>query len=252
MKLRILTLSCSALVALSSGSALAATILIDDFETSEGHFNLSPTFSGTTTGEAVPGTSTADRVTDVVYQGEGAQRIFLDDDPNVDVASTDPIQTWRLRHLSGGGTPANNLTLQNTATGYVGYYLLSSTPNLQASIMLDDGTGLERAAYLPIIADGQWHLYEWQFSDASMWEPFAGTGANGEINAATVTIDSIFINAIDSDPLNLGPDQDAVFYIDAVATDPDGNISVQVPEPSSAVLLSLAIGAAVVARRRRV
>lgn len=242
-----LTISCALL--LGSLGAEAQLLVIDNFEVDEGHFNLSPSFSGTTTGETETGPgagpSTADRVEGEGLDSFASQRIFLDDSPAADVPSTDPVQAWRARLLSGGGTPANNVTLQATAEGYVGYFLKTTTPNLQASIMIDDGTGLERATYLNIIPDGAWHLYEWKFSDVDAWEPFAGTGANGEINATGVTIDSIFISAIKD--LSIA-DQDATFYIDNVSTNPLGSV---IPEPSSVVLAGFAAAGVLGLRRRR-
>ena len=185
------------------------------------------------------------------FAGSYSQRIFIDDDPRSDVASTNPVQAWRARLLSGAGTPANNLTLQNTATGYVGFYLKTTTPNLLASIMLDDGPDHERARFIEIPADGEWHLFEWQFANEDDWEPFAGNTPNGKIDASTVTIDSIFIAALKLPTIPDTPaqDQDAVFYIDNVSTNPEGHI--QIPEPASVVLAGFAAAAVIGFRRRR-
>ena len=234
-------------VLLTASAASAAPVVIDSFDVDEGHFTQAPSFSGTTTGETetAPGVgpSTADRVTDEAFAGAGSQRIFLDDNPNANVPGE--VEAWRLRHLSGGGTIANNVAL--TASGYVGYYLKTSTPNLQASIMLDDGsTGhLERAVRVPITADNQWHLYQWNIDDDAQWDAFAGTGANGTIESATATIDSIFIDAV-----RTSGDQDAVFFIDSVSHDPNGPLP-PVPEPMAAGVIAVgAVGA--LARRRRI
>ena len=236
--------------AVASPSLFAATTILDDFEASEGHFINDPDFSGTTQGETITdGPSTADQVSTAAYQGTASQQVFLDDDPASNVANPATF-TWQLRHLSGGGTPANNIGILNGGTTWVGYYLMTTTPNLQASLMLDDGTALERAAFVPIIADGAWHLYEWELADTSMWDGFAGTGNNGEINGATVTLDSIFVAALDSDPANPGPDQDATFFVDAVAYNTEGRIEV-VPEPSGLLLAGLTAFGALSRRRRR-
>src|SRR5688572_12109540 len=227
-------------LALLIGSARAANIVIDDFEVDEGHFNLHPSFSGSTTGETDlggTGPSTADQDLTGGISGLASQRIFLDDDPLADVPSTNPVQAWRLRHLSGGGTIANNTPLTVSPNGHVGYYLRTTTPDLLASIMIDDGTTghLERASYISIIPDGNWNLYQWQFSDPNQWEGFAGTGVNGMIDSTTtVTIDALFVVA-----LKTSGDQDAVFNVDYFATNPDGPLT-PVPEPATGVLLGLA------------
>lgn len=243
-----LVIGCALLLSVSITQA--QTIVIDDFELDEGHFTTSPSFSGSTHGEMpiVDGVdpSTADRVDTEAFQGSYSQRIFLDDDPELDEPGSVPLRAWQARLLSGGGTPANNLTLQNTATGYIGFFLKTTTPNLLASIMIDDGPALERARFLPISDDGEWHLYEWKLSDPDDWEPFAGTNPNGEINAVTITIDSIFISAL-KDP-NI-PDQDAVFYIDNVSMNPEGHI--QIPEPASVILAGAAAATVIGFRRRR-
>jgi hypothetical protein len=152
------------------------------------------------------------------------------------------VQAWRLRHLSGSGTPGNNVSL--LASGYVGYYLRTFTPDLQASILIDDGTGLERASYQPIIADGEWHLYQWNFDDELQWEGFAGATPNGVIDADTVTIDAIFVNAIKT----VG-DQDAILNLDYVAANPDGLID-PIPEPASCAFLAACVPAFALRRRR--
>jgi hypothetical protein len=236
-----------AVCALAGASVHAANIVIDDFEGSEGHFTSLPSTSGTTTGETETapsiGPSTADLDTTVSISGISSQRIFLDDDPSADVPSTNPVQAWRLRHLSGGGTPANNLSF--VASGYVGFYLRTATPDLQASIFIDDGAALERASYIPIIGDGAWHLYQWNLDDDTQWEAFAGTTPNGIIDSATVTIDGIFVNA-----LKTSGDQDAIFNLDYVVANPDGLIT-PVPEPASGMFFAFCGAVAILHSRRR-
>ena len=243
----------------SAPAASAAAIIIDDFEVNEGRFTAAANGSGTTAG-IVFANSVMDRTTDPadVLQGIGAQRLFIDDDTAVDSPDFPTgSAAWRLRHLSGGGTPANNLTLDVTLDGYIGYYLKTLTPSLQASIYLDDGLGpnangtggaTERGRFIDIISDGEWHLYQWQFMNPSDWEPFAATVpavANGQIDSTTVTIDGLLIRA-----LKTGEDQDATVFIDNVMYDPEGPISV-IPEPSSAALLLIGALSLSHLRRRR-
>lgn len=226
-----------------SVSADAAVVVIDDFEVNEGHFAQDPDFSGSTAGQTVTagvGPSVADRDTTEFFAGAASERIFMDDNPAVN----DPGGgAWRLRFLSGGGTPANNATLD--ATGFVGYWLKTTTPNLRAGIMVDDGAALERSTRTPIIADGQWHLYQWDFDNADQWDAFAGTAPNGAIDAATVTLDALYVDAILAGD---GSDQDATFFIDNVSHNNEGEIPI--PEPTSLGMLGVA-GLALLARRQR-
>src|SRR5687768_17126394 len=91
-----------------------AAIVFDDFNTTEGHFNVAPNFSSTSVGE--DSTSTADRVTtDSPLEGAGHQKLVLIHD-----TTTTPL---RIRHLSGSGTPANNTSFTTSAgeDGFFGY-----------------------------------------------------------------------------------------------------------------------------------
>lgn len=234
-----------------AGAAHAQTSILENFESGEGRFDRAPSFSGTTAGETETspgvGPSTADRSTAEAYEGSGSQRIFMDDDPASDAPGT---LAWRLRHLAGGGSPGTT-NPAFASTGYIGYYLKTTTPNLRAGIFIDDGAALELSTKTPVIADGQWHRYQWQFSDANQWDAFAGTGPNGQIDSASVSIDGLYIDAV-KDPTIA--DQDAVFFIDAVALNPTGEINVAgnpaVPEPAAVGLLAPLAGA-LIARRRR-
>jgi hypothetical protein len=217
--------------------AHAAVVVIDDFEINEGHFTSNPnTGSGSTQGfvEAGGTAATADRVTTEAFAGLASQQIILDDDTLV-AGSGANLDSWRLRHLSGGGTPANNVSMTNNVadTTYVGYWLKTSSPGLEASISIDDGPALELGSWRNITADGEWHLYQWRLQDVADWEPFAGTAPNGSIEAAAVTIDSVFLRGGAGFPT--GTDFNAVFFIDDVSWNPTGTI----PEPSGTVLLAL-------------
>ena len=217
--------------------ARAAVTVIDDFEANEGHFAQAPNFSGSSAGFAAA--STADRTTEAFFSGAASEKLFIDDV----VGTNDPGGgAWRLRFLSGGGTPANNVTLDST--GFVGYWLRTTTPNLRAGIMIDDGAALERSVRTAIIADGEWHLYQWDFDNDAQWDAFAGTAPNGAIDAAQVTIDALYVDAALAGD---GSDQDATFYIDAVSFDPTGEIAV--PEPTALGLVG--VGALMLTRRRR-
>ena len=226
-----------------AASARAAVLVIDDFEAGEGHFAQDPDFSGSSAGQTVNagvGPSTADRDITEFFSGAASERLFIDDNPAVNAPDG---TSWRIRFLSGGGTPANNATLNTT--GYVGYWLKTTAQNLRAGILIDDGAALERSTRVPIVGDGAWHLYQWNFDDDTQWDGFAGTGPNGVIDAATATIDGLWIDAVLAGD---GSDQDATFFVDDVSHNPDGEIPV--PEPTSLALL-VPGALALLARRRR-
>jgi hypothetical protein len=78
---------------------------------------------------------------------------------------------------------------------------------------VDGNTALERGYLQTVIADSQWHLYQWSLDNASHWDAYSG-GANGEIDAPTgfVTIDSIWFSGTGN----------AQVYLDNVSNNPLG------------------------------
>jgi hypothetical protein len=144
-----------------------------------------------------------------------------------------------MRFLSGGGTITNNVDFG--PDGYIGYFIRTTTPGLITAPGVDDAGGLELGAFKTIIADGAWHLYQFNLDDDTQWDFFAGT-ANGAIDSTTtVSLDSIFVQGATSGTVDL--------YLDTVAYNKTGDLTSVIPEPGSIGLLSL--GALSVLMRRR-
>ena len=175
----------------------------------EGTFHRSPTVSGSTTSN-VSG-STATRSTAEALSGSHSQLLDITYEESSD---TD----FLVRHISGarygfldGGTNAAARidNLQFESIGSVGFWLKTDDPGVQVSIALDDpGTG-DRGMLKEVIADNQWHKYEWFLDEPYEWEAWIGAG-NGQIDGTTVTIDSI----------QLIGSTDAQIYLDDVFWDP--------------------------------
>ncbi len=175
----------------------------------EGVFHRSPTFSGSTTANVAG--STADRTSAEAFTGTHSQLI----DITYDESSG---EDFLLRHvagakysdISGFNTAAERIAnLQFNATGSVGFYLKTDDPGLQVALAIDDpGTG-DRGIKQDVIADNQWHRYEWFLDEDDFWETWTGF-SNGVIDGDRVTLDSIqfFGNA------------DAQVYLDEVFWDP--------------------------------
>jgi uncharacterized lipoprotein YddW (UPF0748 family) len=166
--------------------------VIDDFESDEDHFGWNYNLSPQTTGLASQ--TTIERVTTDAHDGLGSQQLNL--------VSCIPGGAWTLRHNSGIGSaaaPAGNVPL--AATGYVGFWLKTDDPGITVRLSIDDpvagNSALEQGYSQSVVADNQWHLYQWNFVDDARWDAYAG-GANGNIDAylagGNVTIDSIFFS----------------------------------------------------------
>lgn len=253
MKFRPFHLAFFLVSTLISGAASlkAAVIVIDDFEAGEGHFASAINTSGSI--RRVLPSSTAEQSFLEFFQGSASQQLVIN--RNTDPAATAPAfpsgpGEWFLRHLSGGGTIANNAAIPNTGNTWVGYWVKTTSSNLKAGIIIDDdynGTNNnhEISTFQDIQADGLWHLYQFPLSNPDSWESFAkgtnNTGPGGEINSASVSIDSLtFLGAS-------GVADTSTFYIDNVTYSTDGPIPI--PEPSTAALAGL--GTLMLRRRNR-
>jgi hypothetical protein len=244
-----------ALTVLAIGLSLsrrAAAVVFDDFNVSEFHFGYAPSFSGSST--SVTTASTAVRIEDeaLALEGVGFQQIVL-------IHNEADTVNFRSRHISGGnpgptppGTPvygsanaANQIGnagfLFDTTSGtdgWIGYYVRTTATGWVTSINLD-GPGIGTSPPLvpgtliadmdaglskPLIADGEWHLYEWDL-DANEGEhswgavPGIGGGHGGGLIDTTHSIDSIWFRNLES---NFA---DATIDLDFVALNPNGSVA---------------------------
>lgn len=177
---------------------------LTDFEADEGYFIWSTSASGSNQG--ILAGSSATRVTSAAHDGGASQRIVIDGDPG----------GWFLRHLSGSGSPPANPATNETlhSSGYLGFWLKTDDPGVTVQVAVDDpSTTVDRGLPQAVIADGRWHLYEWDLSDDSQWEAWTSL-ADGTLGGAVTTLDSIQFSGAG----------DAVIYLDGVAHNPDGSL----------------------------
>jgi autotransporter-associated beta strand protein len=193
--------------------------VLDDFEVNEGHFGWSYNLSPPSQVFGLSNATTIDRVTSD-FQGVGVASQLLN-------LVTDGSANWQLRHNSGivsAAQPTGNVPL--APTGSVGFWLKTDDPTAsEIQIAIDDpvaagATAIEKGRPLAIIADNQWHLYQWNFEDDDDWVTF-NAGSNGEIDATngTITIDSIWITGSGNVQL----------FLDTVSHNPNGLLAALLP-----------------------
>jgi PEP-CTERM motif-containing protein len=187
---RFTALTAAMIAALGLSAANAASITFDDFNVNEGHFNLAPSFSGSNAN--VAGSSTADRNATAANnpggakEGAGFERIVLN--------TTTAGSSTRLRFLSGGGTPANNVlfTTSGATDGFIGFYVRTTSPGWTVQLALDGPLpDLQGGVPKNVTADGNWNLYEWNLDAAADWGAVASIGGNATFEQGNQTIDSI-------------------------------------------------------------
>lgn len=225
-----------------SGHARGDVVTLADFQDAEG----APSFDGFTWDPNGSGQSVGltDASTSVISSAGGGlddtyfNRLTIIDDPATD-ASTFPTPpaggtAWSVRHYH----PSQNSLIIGSA-GYVGYYARTTASGILLSMGLDDPAGgTEGARPQSAIADGEWHLYQWNLADADDWAPMFGP-SDGVIGG-NATMDALFFWGAENNGAT------NVLDIDSLVLNAAGPI----PEPATAALLGLA-GLAGLARRRR-
>ena len=180
--------------------------MLDTFDVNEGHFIFNYNASPASQTAGLTLATTIDRVTDQAQAGAGSQLLNL---------VSDGTPSWKMRHNSGSpgnqAAPAGNVPLPST--GYVGFWLKTDDAGLTVQIVLDDPNTGEMGTLKEIVADNQWHLYQWNLDDDSQWDGWVN--GNGSVDQATVTIDSIYFYGAG----------DAQVYLDSVSHNPNGMLA---------------------------
>ena len=164
---------------LNPGSG-GGTTWLDRFESGVGHFNTSPSYSGSTTG--ISTASSATRTCTTRYAGSCSLRVLLKDNPNTSAS-------WAVRLLSGGGSPGSNTAISR-ANGSIGFWVYAGGSGMSVAVGIDDSDGTERSTSRAIPAN-QWTYVSWSLTNANQWN--AWVGGNGAITAGTVKLDAIWL-----------------------------------------------------------
>ncbi len=192
-------------------------VILEDFTDGPGLFASGPHISGSTRG-IHPQRSELVYLDDGFARGDPCQRVVIVQDSDRNTPG------FLLRHLAGRGEPRQNAPLE--ARGWIGLLARTTSTDLRVALAIDDqanpasneALGLERSVARDLIADGRWHLYQWNLEDPAQWENFAM--GDGRIDGPTLTLDAILISS------DLERDGDThTVLIDKVAHRPDGDLS---------------------------
>lgn len=164
---------------LNPGSS-GGTTYLDRFESSVGHFNTSPAYSGSTTGISTASTATRDCANR--HAGSCSLRVLLKDNPNTSAA-------WAVRLLSGSGNPGSNTAISR-ANGSIGFWAYAGGSGMSVAVGIDDSDGTERSTSRSLPAN-TWTYVSWSLTDANQWN--AWVGGNGAITASSVKLDAIWL-----------------------------------------------------------
>ncbi len=182
-------------------------------------FSLSPTYSGST--EGVLSSSSSQVIqSDQAFQRGWYQRLTIKDDAG-------DANGWLVRHVSGSSA-SKSQNISRATSGYVGFWARTSTAGVETAIAIDDINNVtsDRSVRQSLIADGQWHLYEWNLEDDSQWEGWVD-GDGHIIPNSTFTLDSLQF---------FGPNADAIIDLDMISHNALGSLTGLIPEPAAAML----------------
>lgn len=162
----------------TGGTTTTTTTILDSFESSEGHFNTSPTYSGTTQGLST--SSTAERSTSAKKNGSYSEQLKL-------VDNTSSSTNWQVRFLSASGTVSSNVAMTRS-TGRFGFWVYTASSGVTVAALIDDSDGIE-VSTSKTATQNTWTYVEWKLDDSAQWS--AWYGGDGALTASTVTLDAI-------------------------------------------------------------
>jgi hypothetical protein len=260
--MRIFASSLAALTLLAGGvfTAHAAPVYLQDYEAPgnlDAPFNLQPHFSGSTQGvQNDAGEGPVSTIIHVNNDGapgtSGSAELFIPYDLNDDAGGppTAGGWAWQVRFLPNSGASPSVTNPVFTTDGYLGYWLKveagAGAVMFTGPALDDPGTTQATVGDLKaVIADGQWHLYQWNMDDASQFDtPWkdvfddASTLGDGTL-AASASFDAIAI--VSTTPVT------ATVRIDQIGYDNAGRL---VPEPTTLALVVIGLVGIVAGNRR--
>ncbi|MCF7832356.1 MAG: T9SS type A sorting domain-containing protein [Candidatus Marinimicrobia bacterium] len=173
------------------------SLMLDNFEDGLGHFYRQPDYSGSCKG--ISSESWSDTSSETSYIDEHSLKIVLKDD-------TSSSEDWKIRLLSGQGTPGYNVQFPRTRELH--FALRTNQSGMEVAVLIDDGISeLESSLRLAVLGDNNWHTYSVRLDSAELWTNYYN--GDGAINTDYITLDALMFYA----PQQLA---DRIVYLDAV------------------------------------
>jgi hypothetical protein len=247
----------------------AAPIFLQDYEAPGGldePFNRAPDASGSSEGildddaPNDPGTSaialeTADGTLGTT---QSALITIVDEAPPAADSAGANGTAYHVRLIPNAGASPTATNPAFATDGFVGFYLkadpAAAAALLEVAPLLEDSGGTlagSGGVLRPVIADGLWHLYEWDMDNPAdfpnTFESFYGGTPAAETLDATASFDSIAI-------LSRGVDgqSSAAIKIDQIGYNNEGHLPQApiIPEPASLLLFACGMLSVCLALRR--
>lgn len=265
--MRFHTLAAALALAALCSTSQAAPVFLQDYEAPgdlDEPFNRSPDASGSTEGVLDddapnnPGTSTItlDTADGVLGTSQSALLTIVDEAPPAADSAGANGTAYHIRLIPNASAGVSATNPAFATDGFIGFYLkadpTAAAALLEVAPLLEDAGGTlagSGGALKPVIADGQWHLYEWDMDNPAdfpnTFESFYGGTPAAETLDATASFDSIAIISRGVDGLS-----SASIKIDQIGYDNAGRLPPAViPEPGSLVLGCGMLGLALARRR---
>ncbi len=163
---------------------------LTDFELNDGYFGNATDFS--IHNQNLGPATTTQRASSDAHDGAFSQRIDIDLDESAS-------SSFLFHHNAGTDLagPGNLFTAKREANlalqslGSIGFWLMTDSIDLTVGLTLDDdGDGTEQSLFQDVIADGQWHQYQWSLEDPAIWSSALYDSGDG-ILGDSFTLDSI-------------------------------------------------------------
>ena len=174
---------------------LAQTKILSDYELDHGYFNRSPQYAAGSNDNIAYTESTYIECDDQQsYTGKYSQKISIQ--------AVDSRMPFTMNLIAGIGTTGFGTAVANLSfelRGTLGVWILSTTPGLEVSLILDTTSGTYAGRNLSITHDGSWHCYLWQLDDPLWWSTLQGDS----IISGSASLDTMLIRGVGHAILNM-------------------------------------------------